>query len=59
MLIHYTNYKKYIVFLGNIYIYIYIISNIYNGIDIDTYKKKEKKKIDIDLLNNNTKIGYK
>ena len=43
MLIHYTNYKKYIVFLGNIYIY--IISNIYNGIDIDTYKKKKKKEL--------------
>ena len=41
MLIHYTNNIKYIV-LSGIYIYIYIISNIYN-------------RIDIDLLNNNTK----
>ena len=39
MLIHYTNNIKYIVLSG---IYIYIISNIYN-------------RIDIDLLNNNTK----
>ena len=45
MLIHYTNNIKYIVLSGiyiYIYIYIYIISNIYN-------------RIDIDLLNNNTK----